>query len=127
MQVAPDFSVRLLDESYAADNTQISKIQDLMVDYFKTRTSDVSKGGWNALRHVSFDSCQILLATIFYAAISLLVLHPAQQGIGGSNSCLLGTHAHCISLGIFVEQYPWVTIRCTHPCTDSVDDSTCNI
>ena len=50
VQVAPEFSLRLLDESYAADNAQIGKIQDLMVDYFKTRTSDLARGGLNALR-----------------------------------------------------------------------------
>ncbi|KAK9831583.1 hypothetical protein WJX74_001220 [Apatococcus lobatus] len=49
-KVAPEFSLRLLDESYAADNAQIGKIQDLMVDYFKTRTSDLARGGLNALR-----------------------------------------------------------------------------
>ena len=52
MQVAPDFSVRLLDESYTDENTQIGKIQDLMVDYFKTRTSNLAQGGLNALRYL---------------------------------------------------------------------------
>ena len=62
MQVAPEFSLRLLDETYAADNDQISKIQDLMVDYFKTRTSDLARGGLNALRHVIEFSCCPCLA-----------------------------------------------------------------
>ena len=64
MQVAPEFSLRLLDESYAADNAQIGKIQDLMVDYFKTRTSDLARGGLNALRCSGWIVPQAALTSI---------------------------------------------------------------
>ena len=38
LQVCPDFSLRLLDETYAAENGTIAQIQAVMVDYFKART-----------------------------------------------------------------------------------------
>lgn len=50
LQVAPDFSCRLLDESYAAQNDTISKIQDVMVEYFKRRPGPLAQSGLDALK-----------------------------------------------------------------------------
>ena len=43
LQVCPDFSLRLLDETYGAENGTIAEIQAVMVDYFRARTGAFSK------------------------------------------------------------------------------------
>lgn len=49
-QVAPDFSCRLIDETYSKENSTIDRIQDVMVDYFKGRTGPLAKAGIGALK-----------------------------------------------------------------------------
>ncbi|CAK0782642.1 hypothetical protein CVIRNUC_005841 [Coccomyxa viridis] len=57
-KVTPEFSIRLMDESYAAENKTISKIQDVMVEYFRKRNGPMAKDGISAL--------QKSLAAIYY-------------------------------------------------------------
>ena len=49
-QVAPEFSCRLLDETYEESNREIARIQGVMVDYFKQRPGPLAKGGLSALQ-----------------------------------------------------------------------------
>ncbi|BDA45526.1 hypothetical protein COCOBI_07-3130 [Coccomyxa sp. Obi] len=49
-KVSPEFSIRLQDQDYAAENATISKIQDVMVDYFQKREGPLAKAGIGALK-----------------------------------------------------------------------------
>ncbi|CAL8470879.1 g10421 [Coccomyxa elongata] len=49
-KVSPEFSIRLQDQDYAAENATISKIQDVMVDYFHKREGPLAKAGIGALK-----------------------------------------------------------------------------
>ena len=50
-QVSPEFSVRLMDETYAKENETIQRIQAVMVEYFKQRDTRLSRAGLGALKH----------------------------------------------------------------------------
>ena len=45
MQVTPEFSIRIRDESYEKENRIIEEIQDQMVIYFKTRSGKLAQDG----------------------------------------------------------------------------------
>eukprot|EP00899_Mesostigma_viride_P019936 jgi/Mesvir1/27944/Mv20155-RA.1 len=47
----PDFSVRFLDEQYAAANTTIASIQGLLEEFFRGRPTPLSRAGLRALSH----------------------------------------------------------------------------
>eukprot|EP01025_Chloroclados_australasicus_P058244 TRINITY_DN7297_c0_g1_i1.p1 TRINITY_DN7297_c0_g1~~TRINITY_DN7297_c0_g1_i1.p1 ORF type:complete len:634 (+),score=93.26 TRINITY_DN7297_c0_g1_i1:202-1902(+) len=57
-KVVPQYSIRLLDESFAAENKKIEEIHNLMVDYFKKRPSKMAQDGLESLRQT--------LAGIYY-------------------------------------------------------------
>ena len=62
MQVSPEFSIRLLDETYQKENDTIQQIQDHMVEYFRGREGPLAKDGITgvvyAMLHV-MESCQM--------------------------------------------------------------------
>ena len=47
----PDFSIRFVDESFAAANAKIQEIQERMVTYFAGRNTDLSAKGIFALKN----------------------------------------------------------------------------
>ncbi|EIE20277.1 hypothetical protein COCSUDRAFT_67562 [Coccomyxa subellipsoidea C-169] len=49
-KVSPEFSIRLQDQDYAAENATIAKIQDVMVEYFQKREGQLAKEGIGALK-----------------------------------------------------------------------------
>lgn len=67
MQVAPDFSIRLLDENFAKENATIDQIQGIMVDYFKQRPGPLAQSGLGALK----QSMAGIVYLPFQAATSL--------------------------------------------------------
>ena len=58
LQVSPEFSVRLMDETYSTDNETIARIQAIMVEYFKARNTPLARSGLQAL--------QLSMAAIYY-------------------------------------------------------------
>lgn len=49
MQVTPEFSVRLMDESFQKENDTIQQIQDRMVQYFLGRSGKLAQDGISGL------------------------------------------------------------------------------
>jgi hypothetical protein len=49
IKVIPDFSLRFVDEEFAAENAVISKIQVDMVEYFESRKTELARKGLFAL------------------------------------------------------------------------------
>ena len=66
-QVSPEFSIRLLDETYQEENDTIQQIQDHMVEYFRGREGALAKdgitGAISAMSHV-IVSCQMLSSAL---------------------------------------------------------------
>lgn len=50
-KVIPDFSFRIVDDTYAKENEQIKKIHDLMISYFSKRKSNLCKMGLRSLEN----------------------------------------------------------------------------
>ena len=48
-KATPDISLRFLDETFSAQNQTIADIQKRMMAYYKTRDTELSKGGLTAL------------------------------------------------------------------------------
>ena len=89
MQVAPDFSCRLMDESYGKENETITRIQDVMVDYFKQRTGPLAKSGLGALK----QSMAGIYYLPFQAATSLFFRFSGQSIPNRYAKCLCPCHA----------------------------------
>ena len=51
VQINPDFSLRFVDEEYAAANRTIEEVKQVMIKYFGARDKDLAKRGLFALNN----------------------------------------------------------------------------
>ena len=76
LQVAPEFSIRIMDETYQKQNDIIQEIQDRMVAYFTKRQGPLAQNGISGKSSPSFPSTLLLLTRIMH------------QHLNSSNHCL---------------------------------------